>query len=497
MNEMDDKNKKLNMDFLKLKNSFSSLPNDFFSFVSPQKLENPYLVSFSEKCADLIELESSNFSLQECIDVFSGNTVLPSSLPLAAVYSGHQFGHWAGQLGDGRALLLGEVISKNGPWELQLKGAGSTPYSRRGDGRAVLRSSIREFLCSEAMAALNIPTTRALCITASKDSVYRETIETASVVTRIAPSFIRFGSFEHWYYSENIDHLKTLADYVILNFYPELKENENPYKALLSSVVKKTAELIAQWQSVGFMHGVMNTDNMSILGLTLDYGPFGFMEAFNQGQICNHSDDQGRYSYVNQPHIGHWNCRALAQSLLPLIGEAEEVQDVLAEYLPAFRSKYDELIHQKLGLVTKYPEDSKLIDTLFSIMQQSRVDFTLFFRRLSNLEIDNFETNETIRDLFIDRVAFDDWSVQYRKRLKLENSEDSSRKVAMNKVNPKYILRNYLAQIAIEKSQNDDFSEVNKLLKILESPFDEQPENESYAKLPPDWAEGLEVSCSS
>jgi len=236
---------------------------------------------------------------------------------------------------------------------------------------------------------------------------------------------------------------------------------------------------------------------MSILGLTLDYGPFGFMEAFNQGQICNHSDDQGRYSYVNQPHIGHWNCRALAQSLLPLIGEVEEVQAVLAEYLPSFRSKYDELIHQKLGLVTKYPEDGKLIDTLFSIMQQSRVDFTLFFRRLSNLEIEDFGTNETIRDLFIDRLAFDDWSVQYRKRLKLENSDDSSRKVAMNKVNPKYILRNYLAQIAIEKAQNDDFSEVNKLLKILESPFDEQPENESYTKLPPDWAEGLEVSCSS
>ena len=312
---MEDINQKINMNFLKFKNSFSSLPNDFFSFVSPKKLEDSHLVCFSEKCADLIEMDRSNFSLQECIDVFSGNTVLPTSLPLAAVYSGHQFGHWAGQLGDGRALLLGEVVSKNGIWELQLKGAGSTPYSRRGDGRAVLRSSIREFLCSEAMAALNIPTTRALCITASKDSVYRETIETASVVTRMAPSFIRFGSFEHWYYGENLDHLKTLADYVILNFYPELKENENPYKALLSTVVKKTAELIAQWQSVGFMHGVMNTDNMSILGLTLDYGPFGFMEAFNQGQICNHSDDQGRYSYVNQPHIGHWNCRALAQSL--------------------------------------------------------------------------------------------------------------------------------------------------------------------------------------
>jgi uncharacterized protein YdiU (UPF0061 family) len=494
---MEDKKKKLTMDFLKLKNSFSELPNDFFSFVTPQKLENPYLISFSEKSADLIEMDTSNFSLQKCIDLFSGNSLFANSSPLAAVYSGHQFGHWAGQLGDGRAILLGDVQSKNGPWELQLKGAGLTPYSRRGDGRAVLRSSIREFLCSEAMAGLNIPTTRALCITGSKDSVYRETIETASVVTRMAPSFIRFGSFEHWYYSENLDHLKTLADYVILNFYPELKEKDNPYKALLLSIVKKTAELIAQWQSVGFMHGVMNTDNMSILGLTLDYGPFGFMEAFNQGQICNHSDNQGRYSYVNQPHIGHWNCIALAQSLLPLIGEVEEVKAVLAEYFPVFRSKYDELIHEKLGLITRNPEDVKLIDTLFSIMQQSRVDFTLFFRRLSDLEIENFESNKTIRDLFIDRDAFDDWSVQYRKRLKLENSNDSLRKIAMNKVNPKYILRNYLAQIAIEKAQNDDFTEVNKLLKVLENPFDEQPEYESYAQLPPDWAEDLEISCSS
>lgn len=482
---------------LLFQNSFSTLPPAFYTLLSSTPIENPYLICLSEKAAKLIGLKPDDFAKKEYLDLFSGNKAFPTSTPLAAVYSGHQFGQWAGQLGDGRAILLGEIQTESGPLELQLKGAGATPYSRRGDGRAVLRSSIREFLCSEAMERLGIPTTRALCIIGSKDSVYRETVETASVVTRMAPTFIRFGSFEHWYYNENLDHLKTLADYVIQNFYPELTKAANPYKALLSEVIKRTAHMIAHWQSVGFMHGVMNTDNMSILGLTLDYGPFGFMEAFDQGHICNHSDDQGRYSYTNQPHVGHWNCRALAQALLPLIGEVEEVQEILAEYIPAFRSKYDELFHAKLGLELKYPEDQKLLDTLFSIMQESHVDFTIFFRKLSSLEIENFDTNNPIRDLFIDRNSFDDWSVQYRKRLILEESDDVKRKKAMNAVNPKYILRNYLVQIAIEKAQNDDFTEVNKLLKILENPFDEQEEFESYSQLPPSWASELDISCSS
>jgi uncharacterized protein YdiU (UPF0061 family) len=482
---------------LNFENSFSKLPSCFYTFQDSLPLSNPYLVCTSDKASGLINLKREDFLISDLIDFFSGTRTNSTSKPLAAVYSGHQFGQWAGQLGDGRAILLGNIKSTNGPWELQLKGSGPTPYSRRGDGRAVLRSSIREFLCSEAMFGLGIPTTRALCITGSKDLVYRETVETASVVTRMAPSFIRFGSFEHWYYNEDIENVKILADYTISNFYPELLSKENPYKSLLSEVIKRTAELIAQWQAVGFMHGVMNTDNMSILGLTLDYGPFGFMEAFNQGHICNHSDHQGRYAYTNQPHIGHWNSRALAQALLPLIGQVDEVQEVLAEYIPAFRLKYNELFNAKLGFDQKYPEDQKLVDGLLSILQQSSVDFTLFFRRLSELKADDFESNNAIRDLFTDRLAFDDWSVQYRKRLKLENSIDEVRKIKMNTVNPKYILRNYLLQVAIEKAQKDDFTEVNKLLKIMESPFDEQPEFEDYSKLPPDWAADIEVSCSS
>jgi uncharacterized protein YdiU (UPF0061 family) len=427
--------------------------------------------------------------------------VLPGSEPLAAVYSGHQFGVWAGQLGDGRAILLGDVPADD-PWlparlELQLKGAGMTPYSRMGDGRAVLRSSIREFLCSEAMAGLGIPTSRALCVTGSDMPVIRETAETAAVVTRMAPSFIRFGSFEHWFYNERHEDLKILADYVIDRFYPALREEAQPYRALLSEVTRRTAELMAQWQAVGFMHGVMNTDNMSVLGLTIDYGPFGFMEAFDARHICNHSDHQGRYAYQMQPRIGQWNCYALAQALLPLVGEVEDAQSAVAVYKPAYDAKFDQLLHAKLGLRDTQPDDDKLFESMFALMQGSHVDFTLFFRRLGDLLLDNPQADEPLRDLFIDRPAFDAWAVQYRNRLRQENSLDGERQVRMHAVNPKYVLRNYLAQVAIEKAQNKDFSEVARLLSVLEKPFDEQPENEHYAELPPDWASTLEVSCSS
>lgn len=484
-------------DILALDNSFAALPPQFFTRLAPTPLPNPYIVSISERAAHLIGLSRSELVQQTSIEAFTGNRILDQSKPLAAVYSGHQFGVWAGQLGDGRAILLGEVATPQGPWELQLKGAGQTPYSRMGDGRAVLRSSIREFLCSEAMAGLGIPTTRALCVTGSKMPVLRETMETASVVTRMAPSFVRFGSFEHWFSSERIDDLRTLADYVIGNFYPELRASKNPYQDLLAEVTRRTAQMIAHWQAVGFMHGVMNTDNMSILGLTLDYGPFGFMEAFDASHICNHTDRQGLYSYSNQPHIGRWNCHALGQALLPLIGTVEEAQAALAEYQTAYASRWDDLLHAKLGLQTRQPDDDKLFDAMFSVMQASQVDFTLFFRQLGDLQIDRRDADEPIRDLFIDRPAFDAWAVQYRTRLALESRMDAERRLAMHAVNPKYILRNYLAQTAIEKAQKDDFSEVDKLLKLLSTPFDEQAENARYAALPPDWAGHLEVSCSS
>jgi uncharacterized protein YdiU (UPF0061 family) len=486
---------------LPLEHSYAALPPAFYTRLNPTPLTKPYLVCASASAAALIGLDSSEFTRQEFIETFSGNRTLEQSQPLSAVYSGHQFGVWAGQLGDGRAILLGEADAPGmpppGKMELQLKGAGMTPYSRMGDGRAVLRSSIREFLCSEAMAALGVPTSRALCVIGSDQRVLRELPETAAVATRMAPTFVRFGSFEHWFYQGRQDELKLLADYVIDRCYPELRDQAHPYKALLTEVTRRTAEMIAYWQAVGFMHGVMNTDNMSVLGQTLDYGPFGFMEAFNPRHICNHSDQQGRYAYNMQPQIGNWNCYALGQALLPLIGDVEETKEALAIYQPAFSKKMSALLHAKLGLATSMEGDSALIDQMFDIMAASHIDFTLFFRRLGNIRIDEPGTDEPVRDLFIDREAFDRWAVQYRERLRQENSNDVQRQLAMHRTNPKYILRNYLAQVAIEKAQGKDFSEVAKLLAVLERPFDEQAENEHYAALPPDWASELEVSCSS
>jgi uncharacterized protein YdiU (UPF0061 family) len=369
----------------------------------------------------------------------------------------------------------------------------------------VLRSSIREFLCSEAMAALGIPTSRALAVVGSDQGVLRETIESAAVVSRMAASFVRFGSFEHWYYNDKLAELKVLADHVIARNYPQLACEKNPYQALLAEVTRRTAHTIAQWQAVGFMHGVMNTDNMSILGLTLDYGPFGFMEAFDAQHICNHTDRQGRYAYAMQPQIGHWNCHALAQALLPLIGEAEAAQQALDVYQPEFAGKMDQLLHEKLGLVTQQEGDAALFDAMFALMQENHVDFTLFFRRLGDLQLHPADLagqevtafDAALRNLFIDRPAFDAWAAQYRTRLRTENSFDAARRLAMHAVNPKYVLRNYLAQAAIEQAQNKDFTEVARLLAVLQHPFDEQIGSEHYAALPPDWASGLEVSCSS
>ena len=463
----------------------------------PTPLPAPYLVALSPSATQQIGVEPAMLATEDGIATLVGNRVAERSQPLAAVYSGHQFGVWAGQLGDGRAILLGDLATPAGPMELQLKGAGMTPYSRMGDGRAVLRSSIREFLCSEAMHGLGIPTTRALSVVGSDQGVVRETIETAAVVVRMAPTFIRFGSFEHWYYNRKPDELKQLADYVIGRFYPALRAADNPYAALLEEVTRRTARLIAQWQAVGFMHGVMNSDNMSILGQTLDYGPFGFMEGFDANHICNHSDDHGRYSYANQPQIGHWNCYALAQALLPLIGEVEPTQAALDAYQPEFARHIDQLLHAKLGLATAEEGDRELLDGLFAILQANHADFTIFFRRLGGLRAGGPEGDEALRDLFLDRPAFDAWADAYRARLRAENSNDAARKLAMDQVNPKYVLRNYMAQVAIEKAQNKDFSEVERLLALLARPFDEQPENEHYAGFPPDWSNQLSVSCSS
>jgi uncharacterized protein YdiU (UPF0061 family) len=417
------------------------------------------------------------------------------------IYSGHQFGQYVPQLGDGRALMLGEIDGKDGnTWEIQLKGAGLTPFSRMGDGRAVLRSTIREYLCSEAMAGLGVPTTRALCITASNDEVYREKIESAAVLTRVATSHVRFGNFEIFYYRQQYDDLKVLADYVIEQFYPESLEAQNPYLDLLEQVIDRTARLISQWQLVGFTHGVMNSDNMSILGLSIDYGPYGFLDTYTSGFVCNHTDHQGRYAYDQQPRVGLFNLSCLAQAMLPLIDDAsgeaaaEKAKEKLATYQALYDRYYEAGMLKKLGLRESRKEDDKLFTELFNAME-GQVDFTNFFRALCSF--DQAGDNHILRDTFIDRIRFDQWADSYSQRLKSESGDPIDRQAAMRLVNPKYVLRNYLVQTAIVKAENGDYSEVDNLLRLLTRPFDEQPEMETYAQDPPDWAKTLELSCSS
>ncbi len=479
-------------------NRYARLPPAFYRKLDPTPLAAPYLVSVSDDAAALLDLDPAETRSERFLNMLAGNLVPPGAEPLAMLYAGHQFGTFVPQLGDGRAILLGEVVNaKHERWTLQLKGAGETPFSRTADGRAVLRSTIREYLCSEAMHALGIPTTRALGIAGADETVYRETPETAAVLLRLAPSHVRFGSFEVFYHRREHEYLKQLADHVIDAHFPQFAGTPGCYERFLIEVVERTARLIAQWQAVGFCHGVMNTDNMSILGLTLDYGPFGFMEAFNPGHICNHSDEQGRYSYENQPYIGLWNCSRLAQALTPLI-PAEQCNAALARYEGVFMEKHAVLMRAKFGLVQAMEGDDALVSDLLALLAEHGTDYTIFFRALGRFNAQQGADNDAVRDLMVNRAAFDAWLARYSARLAAESGNDADRRMRMDVVNPKYVLRNHLAQIAIDKATRQrDFSEIDGLLKLLQRPFDEQPEREAYAAPPPDWAKGIEVSCSS
>ena len=495
----------------KLTNHFAALGKDFYTELTPQGIPAPYSICVSLAVADELELSKEWLASSEALQIFAGNTTPEGSQPLACVYSGHQFGVWAGQLGDGRALLLGELETVNDSFEIQLKGAGRTPYSRMGDGRAVLRSSIREFLCSEAMHGLGISTTRALAVVGSDMLARRETNETTAVVTRVAPSFIRFGHFEHFAYRGENQQLKTLADYVIKRYYPECMTTHdlaaNPYAALLAAVSSRTALMAAAWQAVGFCHGVMNTDNMSILGLTIDYGPFQFLDGFNPAHICNHSDEQGRYAYNRQPNIAYWNLFCLGQALMPLIeqveGNADAAQAIAIMALEGYKSEFPVALQAKmqlkLGLPDAQDDDKILIEAVLKLLAKERTDYTIFWRTLStSVASQNYEP---VRDLFVDRATFDIWLDQYQRRLQSINGWGNiAYKVCSDLMlsnNPKFVLRNHLAQTAIEKAQVKDFSEVARLLKVLETPFEEHVDCEDLAGFPPDWASHLEISCSS
>ena len=476
------------------RNAFEGLGGDFHSRLAPAALRDPYWIARSQSMARELGLQDDWWQAQEALEAFAGNRPLAGSAPLASVYSGHQFGVWAGQLGDGRAHLLGEVQTPGGDWlELQLKGSGLTPYSRRGDGRAVLRSSIREFLCSEAMHGLGIPTTRALCLTGSDQPVRREEIETAAVVTRVAPSFIRFGHFEHFSHHDQHDALKKLADFVIDHHYPECRSAAQPYAALLAAVTRRTAALVAQWQAVGFMHGVMNTDNMSILGLTIDYGPFQLMDAYDPRHICNHSDHAGRYSYENQPGVAHWNLFALGQALLPLIGEVDDAMAALHGFKPQFEAELARLHAAKLGQASATPPSRALAGEWLGLMARERTDFTIAWRRLAQ-HIAGAPA-DTVQDLFHDRAAIDQLLLQL-KELPAQSGLAPDANLALNH-SPAFVLRNYLAEQAIALAKQKDFSMIQDLLAVLESPYDEHPQHAAWAGFPPDWADQIQISCSS
>lgn len=489
---------------------FEALGPAFFTYLQPTPVPEPHWIAASASTARWIGLNTEWLHSAEALQILSGNAVSGhgngGSKPLATVYSGHQFGVWAGQLGDGRAILLGETEQG---FEVQLKGAGRTPYSRMGDGRAVLRSSIREFLCSEAMAALGIPTTRALALTGSPLPVARETMETAAVVTRVAESFIRFGHFEHFAARDMQTELKALADLVIDQHYPECRTtvalNGNPYANFLQAVSERTARLMAQWQGVGFCHGVMNTDNMSILGLTIDYGPFQFLDAFDPGHICNHSDSQGRYAFNRQPQVAYWNLYCLGQALLPLIGDEELTIAALESYKTVFPAAYARQMLAKLGL----PENeagtpategrfAQLVNPLLQILADNKVDYTIFFSRLTDAVAQRQETKidfEPLRDIILDRASFDAWSLTYSEQLA---QVDKAQTVdLMQKSNPRFVLRNHLGETVIRAAQAGDFAPVQQMLAVLQTPYDSHPDHNDWAGFPPDWASSIEISCSS
>jgi uncharacterized protein YdiU (UPF0061 family) len=485
-------------------NSFAALGEAFFVPWNPTPLRSPYWVGRSASAAQAAGLTLDWLESPEMLNALTGNCAIEGSHMLASVYSGHQFGVWAGQLGDGRAILLGETAGQ----EIQLKGAGKTPFSRMGDGRAVLRSSIREFLCSEAMHGLHIPTSRALCVTGSDDSVQRETLETAAVLTRMAPSFIRFGHFEHFCQHDQHSELRALADYVIERFYPQCRTAAIPgatrptdrvYAAFLREVTARTASMVAQWQAVGFCHGVMNTDNMSILGLTIDYGPFQFLDQYDPGHICNHSDHQGRYAFQRQPQVAYWNLYCLGQALMPLIESQELAIAALETFKTDFDAALDNCMAAKLGFGAVHKGQRELVNTLLELLHADRVDYTIFWRRLSQWvktrEIEPTTFDATVRDLFIDTRGIDQWLLQYSEHTKLIPRGLSADLMLAS--NPKFVLRNHLGELAIRAAKSKDFSLLAQLLQVLERPFDEHPDFEDFAAFPPDWAGGIEISCSS
>ena len=509
-----------------LKNTRRQVFEAVFSYVSPKKTSNPKVIHVSKEMAHELGISEEETQSEFFKNVFTGNEIYPNTTPFAMCYGGHQFGNWAGQLGDGRAINLFEIENKNKNWKVQLKGAGETPYSRTADGLAVLRSSIREYLCSEAMFHLGVPTTRALSLSLSGDAVLRDVLydgnskyEKGAIVARVAPSFLRFGNYEIFAARNDIKNLRNLVDYTIKYHFPYLgKPSKKTYINFFKEVSKRTLEMIIHWQRVGFVHGVMNTDNMSILGLTIDYGPYGWLDIVDSGWTPNTSDNASRrYAFGNQPNIGAWNMMKLAEALYPLVNEVDPLQAGLDRYRQVFQQHYTELRYQKMGFtLNKNEEKNQCINRLYDLMEHTETDLTVLFRSLSHMTCSSILTAESdeaktsvIRGAFYQYNSWSTemherwavWLTEYAQILNADGLDEPNRQAQMLAVNPKYIIRNYLAQMAIDGINGGDDSMLHDLLRVLKRPYDEHPEHEAWAGLMPDWARDRAgcsaLSCSS
>lgn len=493
-------------------NTRRQVQNACFSWVEPTKVSAPTMVSYSIETAELLDLSANDCDSDEFLNTFVGNQLLDGMQAYAMCYGGHQFGNWAGQLGDGRAINLGEIVNTRGEhWALQLKGAGATPYSRTADGLAVLRSSIREYLCSEAMHHLGVPTTRALSLINTGEQVMRDILyngnadyEPGSVVCRVSPSFVRFGSFQIFAARDQFDELRLLTNKTIEHHFPHLLEqHESGSKEIVlawfNEVCQRTVTMIVHWMRIGFVHGVMNTDNMSILGLTIDYGPYGWLDNFDPEWTPNTTDSQNRrYRYSQQPNIALWNCYQLANSLYPLIEDTEPLEAILNDFQQAYQDQSNDMMASKLGFEKFEKGDDALIERLEILLTKVETDMTIFYRCLAteSVSLDDLEPSyyqdERPQD-YRDEMA--QWLLDYAVRLSKDDSSQELRATRMNSVNPKFLFRNYLAQQAIDKAEAGDYSMVNELLEVLRSPYDEQAQFEDYAAKRPEWAR-TKIGCS-
>ncbi len=485
---------------LRFENAYAQLPPEFYQKKDPVPFESPHIVAFNETLAAELGMDPDEKRNPLLAEYLCGKRPLAGADPLAMYYAGWQFGVYNPHLGDGRALLLGQIVNPGGRgWDLHLKGCGATRFSRGFDGRATLRSSIREYLGSEALHHLGIPSTRALCVVGSAEKIERETKEPAAMMLRVADTHVRFGSFEGFYYRGEEESIRTLADYVIARHYPDIPGGtEEGYGLFLLATAEKTAATVARWQAFGFTHGVMNTDNMSVTGLTLDYGPYAFLEGFDRDYVSNHSDHFGRYSYGNQPAMARWNLEKFARCLEGLVDRKQAARAIEA-YNRTFFETYRELMLRKFGFEKEKKESLRFVEKTLGMLSESGTDYHIFLRSISDIRRDgSFGGNPWLAELCAAPGKWRQWISEYAGELRGNSLPDLERKKLMDSVNPRYVLRNHIMETAIREAlEREDFSEIEKVRKIFENPFSEQPECESYAGPSPEWAKDLVVSCLS